>query len=297
MIINPKVEMMPFSAKKNLIFERFCKNLRWAYEKSNFYHEKYTKANISPKDIVTFDDISKLPLTTVDELKAASAFDLLTGPLSLTLRLNKTISGLYRGSTPDDVARNIDIAIRPLASNDINKTSTLIICGNYSSQYLLDLHYAAEALGATVLPCNSVEAAIEATDIFKATTLIINSKNLQTILDTNPDALPPKIIVLTDSFSDTILTNIEQRLNRTLPKIYMSKYFGFAGILFTCEHNHLHIQDDYVYTETVDNKLVFTPLTCEAMPIIRLQMDINGTIDCDNICDCGRTFAKIILKD
>ena len=35
----------------------------------------------------------------------------------------------------------------------------------------------------------------------------------------------------------------------------MSKYFGFAGIIFTCEHNHVHVQDDYLYPEVVDNKL------------------------------------------
>lgn len=116
------------------------------------------------------------------------------------MRFNQTISGLYRGFTADDIARNIDIAIRPLASNDINKTSTLIICGNYSSQYLLDLHYAAEALGATVLPCNSVDAAIDVIGIFNATSLIISAKNLKTMIERNVDHLPPKIIVLIDNF-------------------------------------------------------------------------------------------------
>ena len=138
------------------ILQRFRKNLRWALEKSSFYKKKYNGLDIHAEDIKTLSDIRNLPVTTRDELIQASAFDLLTGPLSQTLRFNRTISGLYRGFTADDIARNIDIAIRPLASNDINKTSTLIICGNYSSQYLLDLHYAAEALGATVLPCNSV---------------------------------------------------------------------------------------------------------------------------------------------
>ena len=53
----------------------------------------------------------------------------------------------------------------------------------------------------------------------------------------------------------------------------MSKYFGFAGIIFTCEHNHVHVQDDYLYPEVVDNKLVITPLTFEAMPIIRSRLN------------------------
>lgn len=238
MVINPRVEMMPTEEKVELILQRFRKNLRWALEKSSFYKKKYNGLDIHAEDIKTLSDIRNLPVTTRDELIQASAFDLLTGPLSQTLRFNRTISGLYRGFTADDIARNIDIAIRPLASNDINKTSTLIICGNYSSQYLLDLHYAAEALGATVLPCNSVDAAIDVIGIFNATSLIISAKNLKTMIERNVDHLPPKIIVLIDNFQDTTLDEIEHHFHHPLAKVYMSKYFGFAGIIFTCEHNH-----------------------------------------------------------
>lgn len=295
MIINPKVEMMPTEGKVELILQRFRKNFRWALEKSTFYQKKYHGLDIHAEDIKTLSDIKKLPITTKEELLQASAFDLLTGPLSQTLRFNKTISGLYRGFTADDIARNIDIAIRPLASNDINKTSTLIICGNYSSQYLLDLHYAAEALGATVLPCNTVEAAIDVINIFNATSLIISAKNLKTMIEQKIDHLPPKIIVLIDNFQDTTLDEIEHYFHQPLSKVYMSKYFGFAGIIFTCEHNKIHVQDDYLYPEIVDDRLVITPLTFEAMPIIRFQSKIIASIDYKNTCECGRTFATIKL--
>lgn len=293
MIINPKVEMMPAEEKIELILQRFRKNLRWALEKSTFYQKKYSGLDIHAEDIKTLSDIRKLPVTTREELESASAFDLLTGPLSQTLRFNKTISGLYRGFTADDIARNIDIAIRPLASNDINKTSTLIICGNYSSQYLLDLHYAAEALGATVLPCNSVDAAIDVIGIFNATALIISAKNLKTMIEKKVEHLPSKIIVLIDNFQDATLSEIEHYFHHPLSKVYMSKYFGFAGIIFTCEHNKIHVQDDYLYPEVVDGKLVLTPLTFEAMPIIRFQTKTTVSINYTNLCECGRTFAII----
>ena len=293
MVINPRVEMMPTEEKVELILQRFRKNLRWALEKSSFYKKKYNGLDIHAEDIKTLSDIKKLPVTTREELESASSFDLLTGPLSQTLRFNRTISGLYRGFTADDIARNIDIAIRPLASNDINKTSTLIICGNYSSQYLLDLHYAAEALGATVLPCNTIEAAIDVINIFNATSIIISAKKLKIMLEQKIDKLPPQIIVLIDSFYDDDLKQVEQYLGRQLPKIYMSKYFGFAGIIFSCEYNAIHVQDDYLYPEVVDGKLVLTPLTFEAMPIIRFQTKATVSIDYTNHCECGRTFAII----
>ena len=294
MIINPKIEMMPKTHKDNLIFERFSKNLRWAYEKSAFYRNKYQAAQISINDIKSLTDIKKLPLTTYTELSTVSTFDLLTGPLSLTLRLNKTLSGLYRGFTADDIARNIDIAIRPLASNNINKTTTLIICGNYSSQYLLDLHYAAEALGATVLPCNDLASAIDAIDIFNANAILTTPDNLLAIANKSIDKLPNNLIALCTDADIAKLSTLNKKLNKVIPRIYMSKYLGFAGIIFTCEHNHIHIQDDYLYPEIVDDRLVLTPLTLEAMPIIRLQTSIHAQIDTAQICSCGRTFPILL---
>lgn len=293
MISNPKVEMMPLEMKKALIWQRFAKTLCWAYEKSSFYHEKYVKANITPNDIRKLDDIKKIPLTSLEELKAVDPLELLTGPISTTMRLNTTISGLYRGYTSDDIARNIDISLRALASNDINKSSTVLICGKYSSQYLLDLHYAAEALGATVIPCNDPDSAIDITHIFNANTLIISSNNLLKFINIDIAFLPPKIIILlTAPRNKAVIDEIETKLGHTVPKIYMSSYFGLAGIAFTCEENHLHIQDDYLYPEIIDGKLVLTPLTFDAMPIIRLQTNIPVTLD-HSICSCGRTFPAI----
>ena len=75
----------------------------------------------------------------------------------------------------------------------------------------------------------------------------------------------------------------------------MSRYFGLAGIFFTCEENQLHIQDDYLYPEIVDGSLVITPLTFEAMPIIRFQTGISASLN-KNTCKCGRTLATIKLN-
>ena len=97
-------------------------------------------------------------------------------------------------------------------------------------------------------------------------------------------------------FQDTTLDEIEHHFHHPLAKVYMSKYFGFAGIIFTCEHNHVHVQDDYLYPEVVDNKLVITPLTFEAMPIIRFQTKLTASIDYKHTCECGRTFATIQLE-
>ncbi len=52
----------------------------------------------------------------------------------------------------------------------------------------------------------------------------------------------------------------------------------------------------YKIPEVVDNKLVITPLTFEAMPIIRFQTKLTASIDYKHTCECGRTFATIQLE-
>ncbi len=295
MIINPQIEAMPVEARRKVVWERLQKNLKWAYEKSSFYHKKYSEAKVNISDIQQLDDIKKLPLTTFDELKQASAFDLLTGPLNNTIRLNRTLSGLFRGFTMDDITRNLDIAVRPLAANDINKTSTVVLCGDYSSQYLLDLHYAAEALGATVIPCKDSKAAEEVIGIFHANTLIITAVRLKQIIEDgiSNDDLPTKIIVLAGDEHEDIIREIESKWNRVLPRIYMAKSLGITGLIFTCEQGRYHLQDDYFYPEIVDGYLVLTALTFEAMPIIRLQTDRKVKLLENFQCKCGRTFTVI----
>lgn len=295
MIINPKIEMMPTTMRDELVWSRLQKNLKWAYEKSAFYHEKYLKANVKLSDIKQLSDITKLPLTTFDELQHTSAFDLLTGPLNNTIRLNKTLSGLYRGLTMDDITRNIDIALRPLASNEINKTSMLVLCGEYSSQYLLDTHYAAESLGATVIPCKDAKTAEDVISIFRANTLVATAVCLKEIVDDcqNYEELPAKIIVLADDSHLELISQIEKKLGRFIPKIYLAQNLGITGLIFTCEQRKYHIQDDYFYPEVIDGYLVVTALTFEAMPIIRLQTGRKVKLLHGCSCGCGRTFTVV----
>ena len=297
MIINPQAEMLPVAMRQNIIFQRLHKNLTWAFAKSKFYREKFLKAQITPQDIKTLDDLANLPITTIEELQSNSLFDLLTMPLSATMRLDKTTNDLYLASTSEDIARNIDLAVRALATNDINKTSLLVLAGDYSSQSLLNLHYAAEALGATIIPCNDGKSALAAIDNLHANTLIITHTALNQILTINPNFnLPPKTILLTDKLLNPEITAIEAKFKQHLAKIYTSPEIGIPAILFTCEQNHWHIQDDYFYPEIVDDKLILTPLTFEAMPLLRLQTKEQITLVQDKFCTCGRTFSLIHCK-
>lgn len=48
-------------------FSKFKENLNYIYENNKVYREKMQKINITPDDIKTKKDISKLPLTTKED--------------------------------------------------------------------------------------------------------------------------------------------------------------------------------------------------------------------------------------
>lgn len=295
MIANPQSEMMGRSERRAMVERQFLRTFRWAYEKSPFYRQKFSQANISIDDVKSLDDIGRLPLTTLAEIKQTAASDLMTGPMSNALRLTQSPNGLYRCFTADDMARNIDIALRPLAANDINKASTLLICGDYSMQYRLDLHYAAEALGAAVLPCRGTDAVLNAINIFHPSTLIASAEAL-TEIAAGKTAMPPKLIALVTTLHDERIPALAKELKQDISQIYVGVNSGLAGIFFTCEHHRWHIQEDYFYPEIVDGNLVLTALAYEAMPILRFVTDQHIKLCSDKICPCGRTFATVADK-
>lgn len=59
--------------------ERFIQIFRKAYDKSPFYHRLYTEAGIKKEDILSLDDIKKLPVITKDMVKK-NAKEMLTVP-------------------------------------------------------------------------------------------------------------------------------------------------------------------------------------------------------------------------
>lgn len=81
-------------------------------------------------------------------------------------------------------------------------------------------------------------------------------------------------------------------------------YYGsveFYSIAHGCKNNNLHIVDDSVFVEVINQdeegygNLIITSLVNRAMPLIRYEIGDIGRIG-DNSCDCGKTGKIIQLK-
>lgn len=313
MYANKFTETMPRAAMTQLQTQQLNKIVHWAYEKTSFYRRKFDQAGIAAEAIKTLADLEKLPFTTREELEAESPFEFLTGPLSTTIRLRQESSGIVRAYTNDDVGRNVEMVTRALVAGGISGGSLVGLMGGQMEAAVLDVQYAAEVLGATVVPlgadCNQ---ALRMLEQFGVDTLVSDpAKLLQLIITgaaTGQDLrnLPLRsCFCLNEMVANPLAEYLESRSGATIYDLYVSRDLGCTGMMFSCpQKGGMHIAEDYFYPEAIAfgsdvpaaagqiGELVVTALAQQAMPVLRYRTGQAVILRQDD-CSCGRTAARI----
>ena len=65
------METLPSDALRRVQERKLYRLLRWAYDRSPFYRDKFDRAGIRPEHIGGLGDLTKLPLTEKGEWLAA----------------------------------------------------------------------------------------------------------------------------------------------------------------------------------------------------------------------------------
>ena len=68
---NEKIETMSEEVMRALQWKRFKKQLRYDYDHSIYYQEKFKEVGLAPQNIHSFEDFQKIPLMTKDEHRKA----------------------------------------------------------------------------------------------------------------------------------------------------------------------------------------------------------------------------------
>ncbi len=313
MYANRQVEQMNIAQLRNLQFERLKKQIKWAAEKSSFYQRRFAAAKVTAADIKSLADIEKLPLLDSNALYQTNPLDILALPLSALLRFNVTIDDdgpvidLY---TNGDIARNVEMMTRALVAAGINNASVVALQGNFADSRILDLQYALEMIGATVVQMgNDYKQWMYLQEIVRCDTFI-STPQLMLQLFVQLRALG-KDISQYELKTVICVNNILQRhiANTTRGKVYnlyAPRTLGTASMLYQCEaQSGYHIQEDCFYPEIVAfnsdevikephvmGELVVTSLVAEAMPLIRYRTG-QAVILKKEPCSCGRTFMRV----
>lgn len=252
MLADAQAELIRREELETLQLERLKRLIAWAYDKSAFYRRSFQRHVVTPEDIQSLADVCKLPFLTRAEL-IGNELDILTLPLSSVVRISRCgeVTSFY---TKGDVRNNVEMTIRALAAADVLRGSTVGIAGDLSDSRLLDILYALESIGATIV----LSGAAFHVD---------------------------KVIGVTDKLDDCVVTSEQIKLFAPLA-------LGNAGMLYRCEAAGLHVQEDKFFAEVSDGELVVTTLTAQALPLIRFKTGQRVRF-INEPCACGRTFRRI----
>ena len=318
MYANAQAETISRDDLESLQFERLKKIVEWAYEKSAYYNRAFRRRNIKPDSIQSLADINRLPFLNLSTLHRTDAFDILTLPLSSVLRFNHIIEStgeITKLYTKGDDLRNVELMSRCLVAAGINNASMVGVQGEMSDSRLLDVLYALEMLGATVVPFGTdYRKWLRLMDLATVDTLISTPQlvmqliiQLQTIGKNIADYPIGKIVCLN---ANTIQNPLQQHIReRTTSKVYnlfAPPELGCAGMLYQCaEHSGHHLQEDCYLAELVHfdseepvtedermGELVITTLTAQAMPLIRYRTG-QAVRRMSGQCSCGRSFVRL----
>ncbi len=320
MIYNPKIECMEREEMRKLQSERLIKTVKTCYEKSKFYRRKMNELGITPDDIKSIDDISKLPFTTKHDLRDEYPFGLQVVPPTEVVRIHAS-SGTTGKPVVDTYTKNdlemwAEGVARVMAAGGVGPGDTVQVSYGYGlSTGGLGAHDGAIKLGACQLPTSAgnTEKQIMLMQDFRTNVLACTPSYAMRLAEAihNSDKVSIENMHLRCGFfgaepwTEGMRRELEEKLRIKAYDIYGLTEMCGPGVGGECEYqNGTHLWEDMFYPEIINpetlepvapgefGELVFTSLCKEAMPILRYRTRDLTRLIYDK-CECGRTAVRM----
>ena len=319
MYLHPEIEKLTRSEIEALQLERLKKTVKQCMN-TEFYRKRFEECHITPDDIRSLSDLSKIPFTTKQDLRDNYPFKMSAVPLSQVVRLHSS-SGttgtptviLHTQKDLDEWANAVArclymVGLRP---GDIfqNTSGYGMFTGG------LGFQYGAERLGMLTVPAAAGNTKRQIKFIMDFGTTALHAipsyaGRLYEVMeemgiDPRRDTKLHTLIIGAEPHSEEQRKRIEQMLGvKAYNSFGMSEMCG-PGVAFECqEQNGLHIWEDYYIVEIVDpvtlepvpegevGELVLTTINREAMPLLRYRTrDLTRILP--GTCPCGRNHLRL----
>lgn len=319
MYYQPDIETMSREDLEALQLERLQALVKRVYEKIPFYKESFDKAGISPEDIKSLGDLTKLPFTVKQDMRDAYPFGLFAVPRKEVVRVHcssgTTGTATVVGYTQKDLENWGDCFARALYGAGCGPDSTLQIAYGYGLfTGGLGAHNGGERAGCTVLPMSTgnTKRQVRLMKDFDVDCLCCTPSYALNIAEVAEEEgydireFPIHAGILgAEPCSEATRAEIEQKMGIQFYDIYgLSEVMG-PGVACECEKQHgLHVCEDQFIIEILDPKtlqpvpdgewgeVVFTTLCKECSPLVRYRTrDISRILVGE--CECGRTFRRM----
>ncbi|WP_251212851.1 phenylacetate--CoA ligase family protein [Adlercreutzia murintestinalis] len=295
-------------------------SVRHAYDNVALYRQRFDEAGVSPDDITSLEDISKLPFCVKQDMRDAYPFGMFALPKEEVARIHASSGTTGQATVVGHSRRDLDnwgdCFARGIAMVGGSAASTIQVSYGYGLfTGGLGAHDGGEAMGCTVIPTSSGNTKRQVqmlrdcgTDILACTpsyALLIADTAIEMGYDPARDFAISGGIFGAEPCSENMRQEIADKLGIQYCDVYgLSEIMG-PGVAMECvERGGLHIAEDQFYCEIIDpdtgevlpegewGELVITTLTRECSPMIRYRTRDVTRIVSDE-CACGRTHRKI----
>ena len=317
-----KEETLSRAEMQALQLERLKETVARVYAKVPYYRAKMDEKGVTPQDIQSLADLSKLPFTTKQDMRDSYPFGLFAVEQEEIVRIHAssgttgkpTVVGYTRG----DLDTWTDCVSRIACMGGASCRDVAQICFGYGMfTGALGLHYGLEKIGAAIVPSstgNSEKQLMYMQD-FKTSLLVATPSYALRLAEVargmgiNPEQdLNVKIaLVGSELLTDAMREEMHLAWGRDVKitsNYGMSELMG-PGVSGEClEHCGMHINEDYFLPEIIDSdtgevlpagekgELVITCIKKEGLPLIRYR-----TKDITRLfyepCACGRTTCRM----
>ena len=319
MIWNEQYETMSRADLQVLQLDRLQRQVQRAYERVPLYRQRFRERGVRPEDVRSLEDLHRLPFTRKSDFRDNYPFGLFAVPRKEIVRIHASSGTTGKptvvGYTKNDMAMWQEACARQLVAAGVTAEDTVQIAMGYGLfTGGFGWHYASELIGATVVPISSgnTKRQIMLIQDFE-TTVYCCTPSYAIYLAEQAEAMGVDLrqsalrvgIHGAEPWSESMRREIQRRLGLDPIDTYgLSEIVG-PGVSGECtEHCGLHINEDFFLCEIIDplteeplphgqeGELVITPLTKEALPIIRYRTGDITRLD-PTPCACGRTSARM----
>ncbi len=325
---NPVIETLPQEKTRQLQLKKFKRIFKWTYDHSKFHRQLYDDADITPRDIQTFDDIHQIPkveksmMQTIQRKDPFPYGDALCVPLEQVTAFRQT-SGttgqpVYQPDTWQDWEWWAECWCYILWAQGYRPKDRVFIPFGYNIFVAFWAgHYAAEKLGCEVVPGGVLDTKarilkieeLRATAMMATPTYVLGmADTAKTKMNIDPKELPIDKITCAGEPGASIPSTKKRMQDAWGARVYDhsgATEIGAWSYECTAQPGGMHVNEAFFLVEIEDvdtgeiiqepgrrGKMIITALDRMAQPCVRF--DSKDIIEWDEKpCDCGRTFRLI----
>jgi len=318
-IWDPTHECMSRDELEQLQLERLQAIINRVHKNVTHYRKTFNDSGVMLEDIRSLSDLTKLPFTTKEDLHLNYPYGMFAVPLREVVRIHSssgiTSKPIVMGYTKNDIKIWSNLVARFMTAAGVTHDDVVQIAFRYGLfTGAFGLHYAAETIGASVIPMGTgnTEKQVMIMQDYKTTVLVSTPSYAIALADhieqmgVDPKSLSLKVGLFGgEPWSEKMREEIESRLLLSATDNYgLSEIIG-PGVAGECScKKGLHIYEDAFIPEIIDpetgavlptgstGELVLTTLNKEAFPMIRYRTGDITSLDFAQ-CECGRTLVRM----